>query len=92
VLVVARYEACMREILMNDRVALLAAAALLTSACGTDGPGSGGMTAGENDKIEEAAERLDARAPSPAQPMAAQLEAEVAERIESEQRTQNNTQ
>jgi hypothetical protein len=65
---------------------LTAVAATMVSACGSvdDSPGPGGMTAGENERLEQAAERLDARAPSPAQQSAATLEAEVAVGISRE--------
>jgi hypothetical protein len=63
------------------------AALLMLSACGDPAttPSTGGMTVGENERLEAAAERLDARAPSPAQPAAAQLEADVAAGIAREQ-------
>jgi hypothetical protein len=60
---------------------------LVLSACGADShaPGAGGMTVGENARLEAAAERLENRTPSPAQPAATQLEAEVAQGIAAEQ-------
>lgn len=60
---------------------------LALAACGSnaDAPGAGGMTVGENARLESAADRLENRAASPAQPAAAQLEGEVAERIAAEQ-------
>ena len=75
--------------MITGRLALLPAL-LLTSACGSDAdaPGAGGMTLGENERLEAAAERLDARAQSPAQPAAAALEAEVAGKLAAEQQQQ----
>jgi hypothetical protein len=66
--------------------ALPAIAAMMLTACGSpdDSPGAGGMTEGENERLEEAADRLDARAPSPGQDPAAALEAEVADGIARE--------
>jgi hypothetical protein len=62
---------------------------LTLAACGADGdaPGAGGMTVGENARLEAAAERLEGRTPSPAQPAAAQLEAEVTQGIAAEQQS-----
>jgi hypothetical protein len=66
-----------------SRFALPLIAATMLAACGSadDTPGAGGMTEGENERLEQAAERLDSRAPSPAQNSAAALEAEIAEGI-----------
>ncbi len=51
---------------------------LTLSGCGgADDPGAAGMTVGENQRLEEAARRLEARTPSPARDSAQQLEAEV---------------
>ena len=59
---------------------------LLIAACdaGADGTATGGLTAGEAEQLEKAAERLDARAPSPADDQAAALEADVRARLDEE--------
>ncbi len=65
-------------------------AALFLTACdagGGDVP-SGGLTAGEAAQLERAAERIDARAPSPFEEDAAALEADVRDRLAAEQPAQ----
>ena len=59
---------------------------LLLSACGADAdsPGTGGMTKGENARLEAAAERLDQRPASPAAQRSAEVEAQVRAGIEAE--------
>ncbi len=59
---------------------------LLIAACdaGTDGAATGGLTAGEAEQLEKAADRLDARAPSPADDRAEALEADVRARLDEE--------
>lgn len=59
------------------RPALIALTLTLTGCGGADDPGAAGMTVGENQRLEEAAGRLEARTPSPASDSARQLEAEV---------------
>jgi hypothetical protein len=85
--------AAMKNIRLRRSAALsvpLIISLILLAGCGdaANAPSAGGMTVGENERLEAAAERLDARAPSPAQPNAAQLEAEVAAGIEREQQAQ----
>ena len=67
---------------------LILSAIIATSlmGCGrADGdPASGGLTVGESDRIEQAAARLDDRAPSPGQPDSAALEREVRQRLDQE--------
>jgi hypothetical protein len=70
-----------------NRLFLPLCAAATIAGCGSadDAPGAGGMTEGENTRLEAAAERLDARAQSPAQDAAVALEGEVAAGISAEQ-------
>lgn len=70
---------------MTNRLAALIPL-LLIAACdaGSDGAATGGLTAGEVEQLEKAADRLDARAPSPAADQAAALEADVRARLEEE--------
>lgn len=58
----------------------------LLTACSMadDDRAQGGLTVGENQRLERAAERIDQRAPSPAQASAAQLEADVRQRLADE--------
>lgn len=60
--------------------------ALSLGACGrTDSdPASGGLTVGESERLDAAAERLDQREPSPARDDSAALEDEVRDRLEAE--------
>ncbi len=63
-----------------------ASIALLLAACGRadEDAAAGGLTVGEVDRLEAAADRLDARPPSPMAARSAELEAEISERIERE--------
>jgi len=60
---------------------------LALSACGreADDDASGGLTVGESDALERAADRIDARTPSPAREESRKLEADVRSRLEQEQ-------
>lgn len=82
---------CASTSAMRAPILALLLASLPLAACGadSDAPGAGGMTVGENERLEAAAERLESRAPSPAQPDAAALEAEVTERLAAEQAQQS---
>ena len=62
---------------------------MMIAACdaGSDGAATGGLTAGEAEQLEKAADRLDARAPSPAEDQAAALEADVRARLDEERAT-----
>lgn len=64
----------------------LGIAALSLTACGrTDSdPASGGLTVGESERLEAAAERLDQREASPARDDSAAFEDEVRDRLEAE--------
>ena len=59
---------------------------LLVTACdaGSDNTQTGGLTAGEAERLEKAAERIDARGPSPAAADAAALEADVRAKLDAE--------
>lgn len=59
---------------------------LALSACGRadSDPASGGLTVGESERLEAAAERLDQREPSPARSDSVALEAEIRSRLEAE--------
>lgn len=73
---------------MNHALRLSAFCILLfgLTACGRadDDPASGGLTVGESDRLEAAAERLDQREPSPARDDSVALEREVRNRLETE--------
>lgn len=58
-------------------------------ACGRadDDPAAGGLTVGEADRLEAAADRLDGRAQSPVAGDSQAFEAEVANRVEAEKVT-----
>lgn len=62
--------------------------AVMLAACGreSDDPDSGGLTVGEAEALERAAERLDNRAESPGASDSRALEQEVRTRIKTEQR------
>lgn len=58
---------------------------LLVSACSaSDTPRADGLTAGEHDKLEAAAARLDSRATPPGTADAAALEADVTQRLDAD--------
>lgn len=61
-------------------------ALLLLAGCGQgdDAPGTAGLTVGENQRIDAAAARLDARAPSPATAASVQLEQQIRDRLSAE--------
>lgn len=65
---------------------LLCGAALSLTACGRadDDPASGGLTVGESDRLDAAAQRLDSRDPAPGQADSAALEKEIGQRLEQE--------
>ena len=67
-------------------VTISAALSLTLTACGRadSDPASGGLTVGESDRLEAAAERLDQREPSPARDDSVALEAEIRSRLETE--------
>lgn len=68
------------------RFTAIGLAALALAACGrTDSdPASGGLTVGESERLDAAAERLDQREPSPARNDSAALEDDVRDRLEAE--------
>lgn len=70
---------------MTTRLAILLSL-LPLAACdaGADGTATGGLTAGEVEQLEKAADRLDARAPSPAGDQATVIETEVGTRLDEE--------
>ena len=59
---------------------------MMIAACdaGADGTATGGLTAGEAEQLEKAADRLDGRVPSPAADRAAALEVDVRARLDEE--------
>jgi len=62
---------------MAMRIAAVLLAAAFLSACGSDGdPGPGGVTRGEAEALDQAAEMLDARKPAPLPAESAEPEAE----------------
>ncbi len=63
-------------------------AALLLAACdrADSDPAAGGLTVGETETLEAAAERLDARAESPGKTDSHQLEGEVRARLDAKLR------
>lgn len=67
-------------------IALTLLAGATLSACGRDDsdPASGGLTVGESDRLEAAAERLDQRTPSPARDDSVALEGQIRDRLETE--------
>ena len=66
-------------------LATLLLAASLTSCGRADAdPAAGGMTVGEAERLEAAAERLDARPQSPVSGDSQAFEREIAERVEAE--------
>lgn len=58
-------------------------ATLPLAACGREDsdPAAGGLTVGESEALDRAADRLDSRTPSPARDDAAALEGEVSARL-----------
>jgi hypothetical protein len=60
--------------------------AVSLTACGRadNDPAAGGMTVGEAERLEAAAERLDARPPSPVSGDSQAFERETAEQVEAE--------
>ncbi|QJQ31037.1 hypothetical protein GV829_01200 [Sphingomonas lacunae] len=68
------------------RFLLAGALVLALSACGRadEDPASGGLTVGESERLEEAAERLDQREPSPARDDSVAFEREIRHRLETE--------
>lgn len=70
---------------LTSRWAIVGLAALVTACTGeADGTTDNDPTAGEATELNVAAERLDARAPSPGAAEAAQLEQDVRTRIAEE--------
>ena len=65
--------------------------ALMLCACGRadSDPASGGLTVGEAETLERAAERLDERTPSPAAAESQALENDVRARLDAEMRQKN---
>ena len=63
----------------------------MLGACGRadSDPASGGMTVGETEALERAADRLDARAQSPAAAESQALENDVRARLDDEMRKKN---
>jgi hypothetical protein len=73
---------------MNHALRLSASCILLLglTACGRADadPASGGLTVGESERLEAAAERLDQRDPSPARDDSVAFERDVRNRLETE--------
>jgi hypothetical protein len=64
---------------------MLVALQLLTACSMADGDhAEGGLTVGENQRLERAAERIDQRTPSPAQAGSTQFEAEIRQHLAEE--------
>ena len=64
---------------------ILPFALLMVAACSaSDTPRADGLTAGEHDKLEAAAARLDSKATTPGAADAAALEADVTQRLDAD--------
>lgn len=64
--------------------AIMALHLLTACSMAEDDHAQGGLTVGENERLERAAERIDERAPSPAEASATQLESDVRQRLADE--------
>jgi hypothetical protein len=65
-------------------ITVVLAASLISCGRAENDPASGGMTVGEAQRLEAAADRLDARQPSPVSGDSQAFERETAERVEAE--------
>jgi hypothetical protein len=76
----------MRVMAVLSRLSLSCMIALSLAACGRpdEDPAAGGLTVGESERLEAAAERLDQRDPSPARDDSVAFERDIRNRLEAE--------